>query len=130
MFVCIGNACRSQMAEAIAKKSASDVIAASSAGISPLGYIPSETRTVLREKGVSCAQQTSKPLLDSDLQACDLVINMTGYPSSEVLEQVTLPMEDWDVGDPYGSDLAIYRTIRDEVQRRVDQLAARLRKAR
>jgi protein-tyrosine-phosphatase len=36
-------------------------------------------------------------------------------------------VEDWDVGDPFGSDLAVYRRIRDEIERRVGDLIERLR---
>ena len=50
LFLCIGNACRSQMAEAIARHSASDVIEATSAGLVPFGEIPSTTLEVLREQ--------------------------------------------------------------------------------
>lgn len=47
LFVCTGNACRSPMAEALARHFVPDVIAASSAGLAPLGYISSPTVAVL-----------------------------------------------------------------------------------
>src|SRR5579863_1106140 len=78
LFLCIGNACRSQMAEAIATHTASDVIEASSAGLVPFGMIPSTTLDVLRERGIPFDGLSSKPLLSEDLSAADLVINMTG----------------------------------------------------
>ncbi|MGC1580579.1 MAG: hypothetical protein WA766_03800, partial [Candidatus Acidiferrales bacterium] len=49
LFVCIGNSCRSPMAEALARHSASDVIEAASAGISPLGRVADLTRKILVE---------------------------------------------------------------------------------
>jgi len=47
LFLCIGNACRSQMAEAIARHLAADVIEGSSAGLAPFGDIPVTTIAVL-----------------------------------------------------------------------------------
>jgi arsenate reductase len=129
LFVCIGNACRSQMAEAIAKKLAADVIEPASAGISPLGYIAPPTRIVLSEKEMSCEHQTSKPLRHFDLRTADLIINMTGYPGDTLFENEHLPLEDWVVGDPFGSDLEVYRRIRDDIEHRVLELAGRLRQA-
>ena len=127
LFVCIGNACRSQMAEAIARHSASDVIEPSSAGLVPFGEIPATTRVVLDERGISADGQASKPLRDKDLSAMDLVINMTGRPGTAVFSEPRPGFEDWDVGDPYGLDLAVYRAICDEIESRVEDLARRLR---
>jgi protein-tyrosine-phosphatase len=128
LFLCIGNACRSQMAEAIAKHHASDVIEPSSAGLVPFGEIPSTTVAVLEELGISLEGQSSKPLRSEDLGAADLVINMTGRPGTLVFTEALANIEDWDVGDPYGFNLSVYRGIRDEIETRVDDLARRLRK--
>ena len=127
LFLCIGNACRSQMAEAIARHSASDVIEPSSAGLVPFGEIPVTTRMVLDERGISFDGQTSKPLLPEDLSAADMVINMTGRSGAAVFTAPMPRFEDWDVGDPYGMNLAVYRTICDEIEVRVEDLARRLR---
>jgi arsenate reductase len=127
LFLCIGNACRSQMAEAIARYRASDVIDASSAGLVPFGEIPSTTLTVLRERGISAEGQSSKPLRSEDISAADIVINMTGRSRTTVFKEPVRRLEDWDVGDPYGLDLAVYRAIRDEIEVRVEDLARRLR---
>jgi arsenate reductase len=127
LFLCIGNACRSQMAEAIARHRAEDVIEASSAGLVPFGQIPDTTVTVLRERGISADGQSSKPLRPEDMSAADLVINMTGRSGATIFTESGTPVEDWDVGDPYGSNLAIYREIRDQIESRVEELARRLR---
>ena len=127
LFLCIGNACRSQMAEAIARHSASDVIDPSSAGLVPYGEIPSTTLTVLRERGISAEGQSSKPLRPEDVSVAEVVINMTGRSGATIFSEQLPQLEDWDVGDPFGSDLAVYREIRDQIQVRVDDLARRLR---
>src|SRR6202035_5396313 len=107
LFLCIGNACRSQMAEAIAKHIASDVIEPSSAGLVPFGEIPSTTLTVLRERGISTEGQSSKPLRPEDVSVAEIVINMTGRSGATILSGQLRQVEDWDVGDPFGSDLAV-----------------------
>jgi arsenate reductase (thioredoxin) len=127
LFLCYGNACRSQMAEAIARHSAADVIEASSAGLVPFGEIPRTTVEVLRERGVSADGQSSKGFGAEDVSLADLVINMTGRPGAAIFKDRLPRIEDWDVGDPYGSDLAVYRAICDEVEARVEDLARRLR---
>jgi protein-tyrosine-phosphatase len=127
LFLCIGNACRSQMAEAIARHLAADVMEASSAGLVPFGDIPETTLTVLAEHGFSAEGQNSKPLRPEDLSAADLVINLTGRGGKSVFSAPLPQFEDWDVGDPYGLDLAIYRGIRDQIEARVEDLARRLR---
>lgn len=127
LFLCIGNACRSQMAEAIAKHVAADVIEPSSAGMVALGEITKPTIAVLGEHGISAQGQHSKSLRSEDMSAVDLVVNMTGRSGREMFSEAAPPVEDWDVGDPYGFNLAVYRAIRDEIEARIDDLARRLR---
>lgn len=115
------------MAEAIARHRASDVIEPSSAGLVPFGAIPGTTLAVLLEVGISVEGQNSKPLRSEELAVVDLVVNMTGRSGAEVFKKEAPPIEDWDVGDPFGSDLVVYRTIRDQIEARIDDLARRLR---
>ena len=127
LFLCVGNACRSQMAEAIARHRASDVIEPMSAGLVPFGEIPGTTLAVLGERGISADGQTSKPLRPEEMSAAEIVINMTGRTGATIFKEPVAAIEDWDVGDPYGSNLAVYREIRDEIEKRVEDLAQRLR---
>jgi protein-tyrosine-phosphatase len=129
LFLCIGNACRSQMAEAIARHTAPDVIEASSAGLVPFGEIPNTTLAVLRERGISVEGQSSKPLRSEDLAAADVVINMTGRSGAAIFTKPVARIDDWDVGDPYGFNLAVYRSICDQIEARVEDLARRLRES-
>jgi arsenate reductase (thioredoxin) len=127
MFLCVGNSCRSQMAEAIAKHLAADVIEASSAGLIPFGEIAGPTAQVLAERGISLEGQYSKPLRPEELAAVELVINMTGRTGDRILEDSNPTIEDWDIADPFGFNLAVYRKIRDDIEARVTNLARRLR---
>jgi arsenate reductase len=115
------------MAEAIAKHIAPDVIDPSSAGLVAFGEIPNSTIAVLVERGISAAGQHSKSLRAEDLSAVDMVVNMTGRAGSAIFTEKAPPVEDWDVGDPFGLDLAVYRDIRDRIETKVEALARRLR---
>ena len=127
MFVCIGNACRSPMAEAIARREANDILEISSAGLLPLGYLPEMTLQTLTGNGYSTEGLSSKPIRHEDLSNTDIVINLSGQTRVPVFAAAGR-VEDWPVADPYGEDAAIYQTILEEIERRVKDLSARLRK--
>jgi arsenate reductase len=127
MFVCIGNACRSPMAEAIARQEAADVMEISSAGLMPMGYVPQMTLQTLTRNGYSIDGLDSKPIDSKVLTEMDLVINLSGYERERALASAAT-IEHWPVDDPYGEDAAIYQKILEEIRRRVNDLAERLRK--
>ena len=114
------------MAEALARHHAADVIVPYSAGISPLGTIPDGTRLALLERGIPVGEQYSKGPSEAEIDSSDLIVNMTGIPGT-ALFQPGLAIEDWEISDPYGEDLAIFRTVRDEIEVKILALAERLR---
>ena len=126
LFICLGNSCRSPMAEAIARHRYPDLIDASSAGLMALGVIASPTTAVLTERKVPAAGLASKPLTEQSRRAAELIINLSGRPGSWMSKDGGPRVEDWDVGDPYGSDLDVYREICDDIERRLKDLALRL----
>src|ERR1700681_1166513 len=77
LFVCIGNACRSQMAEAFARAYGSDVVTAHSAGLAPASAVPPLTRQVLAEKNVPTEGQFPKGLTMLTGEPFDLVVNLS-----------------------------------------------------
>jgi arsenate reductase len=113
------------MAEAIARRDASDVIIPESAGLHPLGFIDTTAIAVLAERGISVAGQQSKGLRDHSLSKPDLVINMSGAPSASFFPGHRY--EDWPVEDPFGESMELHRRICDDIDRRIKDLAARLR---
>jgi arsenate reductase len=126
LFVCIGNSCRSQLAEAFARKLAPDVIEPSSAGLSPFGSIAETTTAVGAEFGLSFDGQFSKGLEAVDLAQSDLVVNMSGMPARGLFETARTVL-DWEIEDPFGEDLGLYRRIAVEIEARILALAAELR---
>jgi arsenate reductase len=125
LFVCMGNCVRSQMAEAVARHDASDIIEPESAGVHPLGFIDNTTQRVLRERGISFEGQFSKGLSSHTLKKPDLIVNMSGIPSSSLF--AGRRFEDWKVQDPFGEGIEIHRLVCDDIEARVKDLAARLR---
>ena len=79
LFICLGNSCRSIMAEALARHRCGDRWEAASAGINPLGFVAPETLKVLAEMGVSPAGLYSKGLNEIDLREYRLVINLSDH---------------------------------------------------
>lgn len=127
VFVCLGNSCRSPMAEAIAAHIASDILEVSSAGLAPLGKVQSLTLTTLEKNGYPGTELRSKPLRYGDLEDSDIVVNMSGQPGGVVFYD-TSKVEDWAVVDPYGADAETYQKIFEEIESRVVELVARVRK--
>ncbi len=126
LFVCVGNTCRSQIAEAMARHFHSDVMDAGSAGISPFGRVVDATRAVLLERGISLGNQYSKGLREIAADKFDLVVNMSGIPGASLFPGKRVL--DWDVGDPYGESLGVYREICDTIEEHLQGLADNIRR--
>jgi arsenate reductase len=124
LFVCVGNSCRSQMAEGLARAYGSDVLEAESAGLSPCGVIFPPTREVMQEKNVSLEGAESKGIDPERLAQVDLIVNLSGY---EFPYPTATPVRTWMVPDPFGHNLEIHRFIRDQIEARVQELVAELR---
>jgi len=126
LFVCVGNSCRSQMAEALANHLGKGKVRAFSAGSHPLGTILSETREVLREKGVSLDGHWSKRLDDVPLAEMDVVVGM----GCDVRCPVPLGFKgrviEWNIPDPYARDVEFFRSVRDLIERQVKGLLSEL----
>lgn len=121
LFVCIGNSCRSQMAEAFANKFGEGRVRAWSAGVYPLGWIEANTRAVMEESGFNLDGQTSKGLTDVPLDRMDVVVKM----GSEVFCDLPTFKGDvvlWKIPDPFGGDLDRHRLTRDMIELGVKDL--------
>jgi arsenate reductase len=129
LFICIGNSCRSPMAEAIAWRDASEEIEASSAGLAPLGFVAKMTTQTLVKNGYAAVGLASKPIVSEAWESADIVINMSGRASEFAFRGFRghAKIEDWEIEDPYG-DSEKYQGTYEKVQQRVAELAGRLRK--
>src|SRR5438128_2170087 len=90
LFVCIGNSCRSQMAEGFARAYGSDIIDAQSAGLAPATTISPLTKQVLGEKNVRIDDHFPKGVDVVSRNPFDIVVNMSGtklsIPGTRVIE--------------------------------------------
>lgn len=122
LFVCVGNSCRSQMAEALANHLGQGRVKAWSAGSSPLGRIVPETFEVLVEKGISLEGHSSKSLRDVPVGEMDVVVGM----GCEVVCPVPVGFKgrviEWNIPDPYGRGLESFRGVRDLIERQLRAL--------
>jgi len=126
LFLCLGNACRSPIAESIARRDAADVLDPSSAGLFPLGYIPPATAQTLQSNGYSSESLSSKPITREAWDAADLIINLSGTRTDPLFHHSD-KVEDWNVSDPYGASPEFYQQTLDDIASRVQALAHRLR---
>jgi protein-tyrosine-phosphatase len=124
LFVCIGNAFRSQMAEAFARAYGGDAVEADSAGLAPVVEVPEITKKVMREKGIELEGHFPKALLHMDVKGYDLVVNMTGVPLKLAVPEVI----EWQVPDPVGGGEKAARETRDLIEQLVAGLLIRLKK--
>ena len=128
LFICIGNSCRSPMAEAIAQRDCSHIFDCSSAGLTPLGVVQKETIATLQSNGYPVEHLISNAISKDEWAAADLVINMSGYPKQRAFPRSEWQkVEDWPVEDPYGSDPVVYQRIFEDIRIRIESLTARLR---
>lgn len=135
LFVCIGNACRSPIAEAVARHLCSDIIEPSSAGLCPLGRLAENTQRVLRAHGYPIDHLESKSLRRDAMQSADIIINMSGEALDCLLEggsaedsRLAQKVEHWPIDDPYGDTSDAYQRTLEELETRILGLATRLRK--
>ena len=124
LFVCVHNAGRSQMAAALLDHHAHGRVHVRSAGSTPADQINPAVVAAMDEIGVDLSREFPKPLTTDVVRAADVVITMgcgdacPVFPGKRYL--------DWELPDPAGRPLDEVRPIRDEIDRRVQDLIAEL----
>ena len=126
LFVCIGNACRSQMAEAFARAYGSDVIIAASAGLAPAMNVAPTTKKIMAEKSLDLRDHFPKAIRHLARAQFDLVVNMSGLELPVELASRTEVIE-WDVDDPVFMEHDEHCAVRDQIERLVMELILTLR---
>jgi len=124
LFVCVENAGRSQMAEAFARRKGFE---AASAGTQPAVTVNPAVAEAMAEKAFNFTMKKPKPLTLEMIDNADLVITM-GCSVEKVcprpmLERMNKKLVDWNLEDPKSKPLPEVRKIRNEIERRVDELA-------
>ena len=115
LFVCVGNSCRSQMAEGLARAMGH---VADSAGTHPANSIAQNAVKVLEQRGISTEGMRPKLVDDFSANDYDMVISMgcgVQCPAMRI-------DQDWGLEDPVGGPLSLYQSTADEIQRRLNLL--------
>ncbi len=122
LFVCVENAGRSQMAEAFAKKHGSGKLEAASAGNKPAEKMNLVVSEVMNEKGIDISANKPKMLTLETAQNADLIVTMGCNDQGICPGPFFKPTLNWTVEDPKGKSIEKVREIRDEIERRVQDL--------
>ncbi len=121
LFVCKQNAGRSQMSEALFLRAAGGRHEAESAGTEPARQVHPEVVEVMRELGVDLAGRKPRRLSDELGRWADVVVTMGCGDACPVIPGRRYL--DWDLPDPAGQTRERVREIRDDIARRVEELA-------
>jgi arsenate reductase len=119
LFVCVQNAGRSQMAQALYERRGGD---GRSAGSMPAERVHPEVVEAMREVGLEVGDRRPKGLAREDVEWAELVVTMGCGDACPVLPGKRYL--DWELPDPAGAPLEEVRAVRDEIELRVAELGA------
>jgi protein-tyrosine-phosphatase len=120
LFVCLHNAGRSQMSEALFTRAAAGHHEARSAGTTPGERVHPEVVEVMREHGIDLVARTPRKLTSADAEWADVVVTMGCGDECPYVPGTQYV--DWDLEDPKGRPIEEVRATRDEIERRVVDL--------
>ncbi len=124
LFVCLHNAGRSQMSQALFERAADGGHVALSAGTTPGERVHPEVVEVMREVGIDLAERRPQALTLELAEQADVVVTMGCGDACPVIPGKRYI--DWDLADPKGRPVEEVRATRDEIERRVHELLATL----
>lgn len=120
LFVCIGNAARSQMAEALFNQLAKGRARASSAGIKLAREVNPIAVQVMKEIGINISCQKPKPLTFDMSGKFDYIVTMGCIDACPITpKEKTI---EWDIEDPKGKEIEKFREVRDTIKAKVEKL--------
>jgi arsenate reductase len=124
LFVCLHNAGRSQMSEALFSRAANGRHEARSAGTTPGDRVHPAVVEAMSELGIDLSGRQPHKLSQEDAEWADVVVTMgCGDECPYIPGKRYL---DWDLPDPKGQPLEAVRATRDEIEHRVRALVAEL----
>ena len=124
LFVCLHNAGRSQISQALFERAAGERHSASSAGTTPAERVHPEVVEAMRELDIDLAQRTPRLLTHELAEHADVVVTMGCGDECPYIPGKRYI--DWDLQDPKGLPIQRVRDIRDDIARRVDSLLLEL----
>jgi arsenate reductase len=126
LFVCLHNAGRSQMSQALFEREAAGRHTALSAGTTPADHVHPEVVEVVAELGIDLADRTPQLLTRELAEQADVVVTMGCGDACPYIPGKRYI--DWDLPDPSGRPISEVRATRDDIELRVKALAAELDK--
>jgi arsenate reductase len=124
LFVCLHNAGRSQMSQALFERAAAGRHTALSAGTTPAEHVHPEVVEVMQELDIDLSDRQPQLLTNELAEQADVVVTMGCGDACPYIPGKRYI--DWDLPDPKGRPLEQVRAIRDEIEQRVGMLAAEL----
>jgi arsenate reductase len=124
LFVCLHNAGRSQISEALFERAAGGRHQAQSAGTRPADRVHTEVAEAMRELGIELADRVPKRLERRQVKWADIVVTMGCGDECPYLPGKRYL--DWELEDPKGKSPELVRATRDEIARRVEALIEEL----
>jgi arsenate reductase (thioredoxin) len=118
LFVCVGNAGRSQMAQAFYERLGGE---ARSAGSRPGSQLDQSVVDAMQDVAMDISARRPKGFTDADVEWADVIVTMgcgdvcPVFPGKKYI--------DWDLPDPAAMSAAEVRMLRDDIERRIGDLA-------
>jgi arsenate reductase len=119
LFACVGNSCRSQMAEAFCRALGGNV-ECESAGSNPAQAVAPNAVTVMKEIGIDISRARTKGFRDVTAGGFDYMVSMgctVTCPFIPGAKEIR-----WEIPDPYGKGIKDYRLVRDSIRTQVRDL--------
>ncbi|UCE74311.1 MAG: hypothetical protein JSV56_01035 [Methanomassiliicoccales archaeon] len=126
LFICVGNSCRSQMAEGFARHLGKKEVAVKSAGTKPALAVSGKAELLMAEEGIDISSHYPKPISKDDLEWADKVILMGCGVECPDVGTMGDKVEDWGIDDPIGQPIEFYRGIKEEIKKKVKDLLNRI----
>ena len=124
LFVCLHNAGRSQMSQALFERAAGPGHEAASAGTTPAERVHPEVVEVMGELGIDISDRVPRGLTDELARWADIMVTMGCGDECPYIPGTRYV--DWDLPDPKGRPIDEVRAIRDDIAARIDGLLAEL----
>jgi arsenate reductase len=124
LFVCVHNAGRSQMSAALFERAAQERHSAESAGTDPGDRVHPQVVEAMKEVGIDLYDAHPKKLTRALQEWADVVVTMGCGDECPYIPGKRYV--DWDLADPHGMDVSQVRVLRDEIERRVEELVREL----
>jgi arsenate reductase len=129
LFVCVENAGRSQIAEGFFnQKYVPKGYSAISAGTRPVSQINPLAVQVMKEVGIDISRQKPKIITEDMIRSSERSVNMGCIEKAECPMLFINNVVDWGIEDPKGKPVEKVREIRDDIERRVNEIAQSLQR--